>query len=129
MLDRSRYQLRVTRSTPSRQRAIPRHGGKITALNIFHREVVLTFMFARFIDCDNVWVPQVGRRLRLRTKAKHFLSACELTRENQLERNHAVQAALTRLKNHTHSSPRNFLDDLVIAELRAAEQRRFAFVT
>src|SRR5947207_753699 len=98
MLDRARNQLRVTRGAPRRKRAIPRHRGKVTTLNIFHREVVLTLMFARFVDRDNVRVPQVGRRLRFRTKAKHFLSACELTRENQFERNHAVQAALTRLK-------------------------------
>src|SRR5439155_13613260 len=90
--------------------------GEISALHVVHREVRLALLLARLVNADDVRMLQPRRRLHLRAKAQRLFPAGELARENHLYGDKPVELFLSRFENDAHATPRDFLQQLGIAE-------------
>ena len=71
---------------------------------------------AHLVDGYDVRVVQVRRRLRFRMEPFDLLLAGQLPGEDHLDRHHPVQAHLPRAVHHSHGTPGEFLQQLVIAD-------------
>src|SRR5262245_62899313 len=76
-------------------------------LDIVHREVGLSLVFARLMNRNNVRMLQAGSSGSLRSETPDEIRRGESPKEQQLQGNDAVETELARLVNHSHAAPRN----------------------
>lgn len=119
----------VTRRILGWQRAFVRQFSQVPARHVLHREIMLPLVFTGLINRYDTWMAQIRSRLRLAAKAQNLLLAGELARQDELERNHAVEAPLPRLIDHAHTSARNLLQQFVVAEGSACADMLIGRVT
>ena len=79
-------------------------------------------MLADLINGDDVGMVEVGHRLGLGPKTGDVARGCQGTLENHLEGDDPVQRDLPGLVDDAHPSPRDLLDQLVIAEVADADR-------
>ncbi len=108
--------LHVIRGAVRRQRFVAHQFGEVLTLHQFHREVGLAVGFTHFVNRHDVRMLKPRRHLRLGTEPLEKLLAGELARQQELHRDDAVEASLSRAKNHTHPTARYLLDQIVVAE-------------
>lgn len=74
-------------------------------------------MLPHFVDGDDIAVVQTGRRLGLGAEPVNFVFARELSAEDHLYRDHAVEAHLASFIHHAHAATRDFFQQLIIPEM------------
>ena len=85
--------------------------------HIIHREVLLAFVFANFVNRHDVGMLQSGRRLGFGAEALHVCGAGQLAGKDHFDGNGAVEADLPGFINHAHAAAGDLLQQFVIAEI------------
>lgn len=89
---------------------------QVLALDVVHREVVEALMFAHFMDANDVRMVKPRRRGSLRLEPLQRVRTGELTCQDHLHCDRAIEADLACLVDDTHAAPVNFMDKLVVAK-------------
>ena len=104
------------------------HFRQTLAFDEIHREIMLPFVCADFVDGDDVRMLQLRRRFRLGAKPAHLRVARQPSGQNHFHRHDAVEIHLPRLPDHAHAAARDLLQQFVIAKVtnaRTGRRRRF----
>src|SRR5690606_9728387 len=107
-----------------RQRTIAQTLGETRPFDQLHREVRVAIDLAGLVDLDGVRMVDSRRRLGLRTESDAIGGAREIAPDDHFERDHAIEASLSRSIDDAHASAADLLEDLVVAE--ASRKRRRA---
>ena len=103
--------------------------GQARAFDQLHAEEVLAFVFADLVDGHDIRMVEVGSSLGLSIKTPHVRGRSQLTSQDHLESDDAVQAYLPGLVDHAHAAAGDFFQQFIIAEIANARQpiraRRF----
>ena len=100
-----------------RQRPIADEVGEILTLDVVHREVVVAFVFADFVDGHNVRMLQFGGGFGFGLETLDEFLAGVGTGQNHFQGDDAVEARLPRLIHDTHAAVGDFFEQLVVAEV------------
>ena len=82
---------------------------RLTA-NELHAQVRLPAARADIVDGDDVWVLEARGGLGLGAEPGAVLIGSKVCFADHLERNHAVQALLSSLIDHSHAAPAQFFE-------------------
>jgi hypothetical protein len=69
-----------------------------------------------FVDRHNVRVIQLSRGFSFAAKTRKVSPSCRRSAENDLQRNDAIEALLTRSVNNTHSAAPQLFEQLVVTD-------------
>ena len=86
------------------------------AFDVAHREEVPALERTHLVDRHNAGMIQPGHRLGFSAKALHRLARRQLSGQDHLHGDDAVQAALTRPVDHAHPAAADLFQQLVVAE-------------
>ena len=105
---------------PSRGRvALGDRLGQARPLDEPHAEVVLPVSLANFVDGHDRGMVEAGGSLGLGTETANLGVVGELTGQDHLEGDHAIQAELPCLEHHAHATAGDLAKDLIVAEARS----------
>ena len=97
------------------------------ALHQLHAEVVPSLVLPDFVDGHDVGMIEMRGGFSLGTEPGDFVFICEFPGADELERDGAVQAQLSRAEDHAHPAAADFALQLVIAQpMQALPVRRAA---
>ena len=116
VVDRFRDAHHATRSAGGRQRSGAHHLRQRRPFDQCHREERLPIDHPCVVDRHNVGMSQAPRCCRLGVQTPLPLLTCERAAQQNLQRHDAVQASLPRAIHDAHSTTRQFLQQIVIAE-------------
>ena len=85
------------------------------ALHQLHREEVSSLRLADFVDGRDVGMLQLRRRLRLSLETLHLDIRREFAREDELERDEAMEPRVPRAEDHAHAATTDLFEQLVVA--------------
>ena len=105
------------RGLPGGERLATAVVGEIFSVHEIHREIMLPAVLADLVDGDDVRVPEIRRRLGLREETLHVLRRGEHAAADHLQRDGAVQARLFCAPHDAHAALRDFIEQLVVAEI------------
>src|SRR5207249_9058529 len=80
-------------------------------------EVVLPIVFADFLNGNDVLMVKLRRSLGFDLESSHECRIGELTVQQHLHRDKAIEAELSRAIDHAHSASANFFQQFVITEV------------
>ena len=101
--------------------------GQAAPFDQLHAEVMLTLVFADFVDRHDVRMIEVGRRLGLLAEPAHVVGRSELAAQDHLQRHRAFQALLASFVDHAHAAAGNLAEQFVVAEITdPVDDRRLA---
>src|SRR5262249_32060305 len=86
------------------------------AFHVLHREKRLAIAFPHVIDLNDIRMIKPGSRLGFGPKAVQIGLGGQLTAKDHFERDQAIETFLSRLVDHAHASPAEFLKKLIIAK-------------
>ncbi len=93
------------------------HVRQTAAINQLHAEIVLAFVRADLVNGQDVGVIEVGGRLGLGVEALNIGFAGQLTGEDHLHRDQAIETDLAGFPDHAHSPAGDFFDEFIVAEV------------
>ena len=105
--------------------ATRRHGraagfpGQRAARNQLHAEKVPAFVFADFVDRDDVRMVEARRGGGLGVETLDEILRCELALRDHLEGDFAIQAQLPRAPDDAHAAARDFFKQFIMTQPRA----------
>ena len=99
------------------ERTVAQQHREVAALDVFHREVLLAFVFSDLVDADDIRMTQAGGGFRLGAEASHLLRRGQRGLKHPLHRHDAIEAGLPRGEDDAHPAARDFLDQFVVAKI------------
>ena len=116
VVDRLGDELDVAGGPRRRQRLLAHELRQALALDVIHREVVLAFVDAHFVNRDDVRMLQNGGGGGLGPETLHEFLARQRSGQDHLHRDDAPETPLPRLINDAHAAARNLFQQFVVAE-------------
>ena len=87
-----------------------------TLLHELHRDVMVSVLFAKFVDRHNVWMRKARGRFCFQSKASQAGGRCHHVPANEFQGHDPLKAFLPRAKHHSHSPARDLFQEFVVAE-------------
>jgi hypothetical protein len=125
-LNRFRDDLDVRGGLLRRKRIPMNDFGEVFPGNEIHREILLPFVLAYFVDGDDVRMLKIGSSFRFRAKTLPCRWSGQLAGENHLQCDGPVEAHLPRFVDDSHPAPGDLFEDLIVAEIADLSPRRRA---
>jgi len=108
--------LHVRRGFLGSERFVPDQLRQVLPVHIFHREVMLAGGTTDFEDRNDIRMFEAGGRLGFDAEALDERITGQFAKEEQLDRDDAVQVFLPRLIDNSHSAACDLFDQLVVAQ-------------
>src|SRR6187402_1873840 len=99
-------------------RTIPQPVGQGLAAHIVHREKMLAFVNANFMNGDDVGMSQLGGGLGFGSESADRFVRRQRAKRDHLDGNDSVQTGLAGPINDAHATAANLLQQLVVTEPR-----------
>jgi len=106
--------LKIPGCAPRRKRFGPYQLGKTPPLHKIHREVILSFGLADFVNGHDIRVLKACSRGGLLPEPLHKFRTGKLAGQDHLNRDLTVQTLLPRAKNDAHAAARHFPEQFVV---------------